>query len=58
MLPIMLSVPLLQAVAPAHIRERDRKKENRRYYEYDVQHEQNLRNTVPLIDVALRTSPE
>jgi hypothetical protein len=57
MLPIMLSVPLLQAVAPAYVHERDRKKANRRYYEHDVQHEQNLRKRVPLIAVAFRTSP-
>jgi hypothetical protein len=43
MLPIMLLIPLLQPVAPAHVRERDREKTNRQHHEYNVLHTPNLR---------------
>jgi hypothetical protein len=43
MLPIMLLIPLLQPVAPAHVRERDRKKQNRHHHEHHVLHKRNLR---------------
>jgi hypothetical protein len=39
----MLLIPLLQPVAPAHVRERDRKKANRHYHKYNVLHTPNLR---------------
>jgi hypothetical protein len=42
MLPIMLLNPLLQAVAPAHVRERDRKKTDRHRHEHNVLHTPNL----------------
>jgi hypothetical protein len=45
MLPIMLLIPLLQPVTPAHVRERDRKKTNRHHHKHDVLHERNLRKT-------------
>jgi hypothetical protein len=43
MLPNILSLSSLQAVAPAHIRERDRKKTDRHHHEHNVLHERNLR---------------
>jgi hypothetical protein len=43
MLPTMFLIPLLQPVAPAHIRERDRKKTDRHHHEHNVLHERNLR---------------
>jgi hypothetical protein len=36
MLPSIVSFPLLQTVAPAHVCERDREKTNRHYHEYYV----------------------
>jgi hypothetical protein len=58
MLPNILSLSSLQAVAPAHVSERDRKKTNRQHHEHNVLHERNLRKTAQQISAALRTSPE
>jgi hypothetical protein len=43
MLPIMLLIPLLQPIAPAHIRERHREKTDRHNHEHDVLHTPTLR---------------
>jgi hypothetical protein len=38
----MLLIPLLQPVASAHVRERDREKTNRHHHKYNVLHTPNL----------------
>ena len=43
MLPSMLLILLLQALAPAHVRERHRKKTGRYQHEHNILHPSNLR---------------